>query len=114
MIFWGLISHVRDLYLWAASVMTSRCFPGAEVFNQAKDDFPVYSGDAEGKAPVLIPGLDLLNHDPSSHVAWVWNSTSCAIQTDDHVSGGCEVSNNYGPKNNEERRIENFGSISVR
>ena len=66
--------------------------------------FPTYDRDAEGKAPVLIPGLDLLNHNPKSHVAWIWNATACTIQTDEALYGGSEVPNNYGPKSNEERK----------
>ncbi len=94
----------RELYLWAATVMTSRSFPGPAVFNQPEGHFPTYIDNAEGKAPVLILGLDLLNHNPSSRVAWLWNSAACTIKTDELLTGGSEVPNNYGPKSNEERR----------
>lgn len=103
---------IRELYLWAATVMTSRSFPGPAVFNQAEGNFPTYNDNPEGKAPVLIPGLDLLNHVPSSHVAWVWNSTTCAIKTDVQLTGGSEVPNNYGPKSNEECKAEYYMFIS--
>lgn len=101
----GLI-HQRELYVWAATVMTSRSFPGPAVFNQSKGNFPTYSDNAESKAPVLIPGLDLLNHNPSSRVAWVWDLVTCSIKTDDHLFGESEVPNNYGPKSNEERKVK--------
>ena len=88
--------------------MTSRSFAGPIVFNRPESDFSTYTDLAEGKEPILIPGLDLLNHNPSSHVAWIWNSAACTIKTDEPLSGGSEVPNNYGPKSNEERRFEAF------
>ncbi|KAL6717637.1 hypothetical protein ACLMJK_005552 [Lecanora helva] len=78
------------------------CFPGPTVFNKSEGEFPIHVVDAEGKEPVLIPGLDLLNHNPSSHVAWIWDLNACTIKTDEVVCGGCEVPNNYGSKSNEE------------
>ena len=72
----------------------------------------MYDHDAEGKAPVLIPGLDLLNHNPSSRVAWMWDAAACTIQTDETLDGGCEVPNNYGPKSNEECRIDCFKALA--
>lgn len=84
--------------------MSSRSFPGPTVFNQREGDFPIYNDNAEGKAPVLIPGLDLLNHLPSSRVAWLWDTTRCTIKTDERLLGGSQVPNNYGSKSNEECR----------
>ena len=86
--------------------MTSRSFPGPTVFNRSESDFSSYIDNVEGKEPILIPGLDLLNHNPASHVAWIWDSTACTIKTDEPLFGGGEVPNNYGPKSNEERKFE--------
>ena len=98
----------RELYLWAATVMTTRSFPGPAVFNQVKGSYPTYNSDDEGRTPVLIPGLDLLNHSPSSHVSWVWDTAACTIKTDELLPGGSEVLNNYGPKSNEECENESY------
>lgn len=86
--------------------MSSRSFPGPAVFNQLGGNFSIYTDNLEGKAPVLIPGLDLLNHIPSSRVAWLWNSAACTIKTDELLAGESEVPNNYGPKSNEECEVE--------
>ncbi len=86
--------------------MTSRSFPGPAVFNQPGGNYPTYNDDPDGKAPVLIPGLDLLNHHPSSRVAWLWDASACTIKTDELLSGEAEVPNNYGPKSNEEREVD--------
>ena len=91
----------RELYVWASTVMSSRCFPGPAAFNQPDAHDPTYNDDPEGKAPVLIPGLDLLNHDPCSKVAWMWDIHSYILKTDERLEGGAEVFNNYGPKSNE-------------
>lgn len=96
------LTATRELYLWAATVMTSRSFPGPAVFNQPEGSLH----NPEGKAPVLIPGLDLLNHHPSSRVAWVWDAGACTIKTDELLAEGSEVPNNYGPKSNEECEVE--------
>ena len=104
----------RELYLWAASVLTSRSFPGPAVFNQVEGHFPAYNDNAEGRAPVLIPGLDLLNHNPASQVAWIWDSVTCTIKTEEFLSERSEVSNNYGPKSNEERKLSTNVQMVVR
>lgn len=53
-------------------------------------------------SPVLIPGVDLLNHSPLAKVTWEWGASACTIQIDEQLSGGDQVFNNYGPKGNEE------------
>lgn len=82
--------------------MTSRGFPGPAVFNQPEGNIPTYMDNPEGRAPVLIPGLDILNHRPPSRVAWVWDSAACTINIDEVLESGSQVPNNYGPKSNEE------------
>ena len=82
--------------------MSSRCFPGPAVFNQTDGTFIEYHDDQNSRAPVLIPGLDLMNHIPGSRVAWHWDSKGSTIKTDKDLGGGEEVPNNYGPKSNEE------------
>lgn len=94
----------RELYLWACTIMTSRCFPGPAVFDQKENHLPTHD-QGDGRSPVLIPGVDLLNHNPSSRVAWLWDSTICAIKNDEAVPAGSQVPNNYGPKGNAERRV---------
>ena len=84
--------------------MTTRSFAGPISFNRDQGDFVIVS-DGLDKCPVLIPGLDLLNHSPSARVSWVWDAKSCALKVEESTDGGCQVWNNYNPKSNEERAL---------
>ena len=84
--------------------MTSRCFPGLARFLESVNE-PERQEPTKIDAPILIPGLDLLNHNPSARVAWLWNAKTCSIQTDEVIPGEHQIWNNYGPKSNEERKI---------
>ena len=84
--------------------MTTRSFAGPTSFNRDEGDFVVAS-DGLDRCPVLIPGLDLLNHSPSARVSWVWVAQSCALKVEESTNGGCQVWNNYNPKSNEERAL---------
>ena len=63
------------------------------------------ASDGDGRWPVLIPGLDLLNHNPSARVSWIWDANVCALRIEELTQGGCQVWNNYDPKSNEERGL---------
>lgn len=84
--------------------MTTRSFAGPTSFNHDEGDLVVAS-DGSGRCPVLIPGLDILNHSPSARVSWVWDAKSCALKVEDTTHSGCQVWNNYNPKSNEERAL---------
>lgn len=90
-----------ELYLWAATVMTTRSFSGPASVNRNEGEF-IVAADRVGRCPILIPGLDLLNHNPSAKVSWVWDARSCALRVEEPTLGGCQVWNNYDPKSNEE------------
>lgn len=79
-----------DLFIWAATVITSRSFSSSVLRIPGLD------------SPVLIPGVDLLDHSPSAKVTWDWGVTACAVQTDVQLTSGNQIFNNYGPKSNEE------------
>lgn len=60
--------------------------------------------NSEGFAcPVLIPGLDLMNHNPAAKVTWNWGHSECSFSNNEVIRGGSQIWNNYGPKSNEER-----------
>ena len=84
--------------------MTTRSFAGTASFNRDEGDFVVAS-DGLDRCPVLIPGLDILNHNPSARLSWVWDAKSCALKAKDLTRSGCQVWNNYNPKSNEERAL---------
>ncbi len=61
--------------------------------------------------PVLLPGLDLLNHSPAAKVTWRWTGQACCIDTETLLPGGTEILNNYAPKSNEERETAQGNGI---
>ena len=54
--------------------------------------------------PALIPGLDLMNHNPAAKVTWIWGHSECGFSNNEVIRGGLQIWNNYGPKSNEERK----------
>ena len=86
--------------------MTTRSFAGPESFNRSRGAGDlVFGSDGADKCPVLLPGLDILNHNPSAKMSWVWDANVCALRIEESISSGCQVWNNYDPKSNEERRF---------
>ena len=79
-----------ELYRWAASAHSSRAFPPSLL------NLPSEEG------PVLIPGLDLLNHARAHPVTWSTDGTHVHMSTHYPISQGSQVYNNYGPKSNQE------------
>ena len=53
-------------------------------------------------SPVLIPGLDMLNHSENAKVDWEFGSDGSIIKTEEMIEAGEEIFNNYGPKSNAE------------
>ena len=53
--------------------------------------------------PALIPGLDLMNHNPAAKVTWIWGHSECSFSNNEVIREGRQIWNNYGPKSNEER-----------
>ena len=50
---------------------------------------------------VLIPLLDLTSHQPLFDIDWKHNMNDIGIGSRQDLTGGVEVCNNYGPKDNE-------------
>jgi hypothetical protein len=99
------LSH-REKYLTAATYITSRAFTSSLLPTVAK---PAHDLSAY---PILIPGVDSLNHARAHPVSWVVtveeeNSShhqgySVAIVHHIAAAQGQELLNNYGPKANAE------------
>ena len=53
--------------------MASRSFPGPALLNRDNGDESSDS-TSDNRNPAIMPGLDLLNHNPSAQVAWLWDS----------------------------------------
>ena len=105
-----------ELYKWAATIMNTRGFPASALANNALSKIvsgceDVGSDALEPGSPVLIPGIDLLNHRPSAKVTWRWTSISCGFVTNEDLASGAQICNNYGPKSNEERTVPTLDII---
>ncbi|KAL4249755.1 hypothetical protein ABKN59_006528 [Abortiporus biennis] len=98
-----------DLYLTASTYLSSRAFPST-VLSPNPSLIP-----NETSHPVLLPGVDSLNHARAQPVSWVvsrLSSTSTSTQDQKNYTislvphtateQGCELFNNYGPKPNSE------------
>lgn len=105
----------RPLYKWAATIFSSRSFPGtalahSNLFQESTTTALTFGQISiqekykdEGFAcPALIPGLDLMNHNPAAKVTWIWGHSECGFSNNEVIRGGRQIWNNYGPKSNEE------------
>ena len=119
-------SHANDwswsLYKWAATIMSSRCFPASALANSMLAERSsgsngshagVPSDALEPGSPVLIPGIDLLNHRPSAKVTWQWTRVNCRLVINENLGAGTPICNNYGQKSNEERKRMRLSRLTV-
>ena len=101
------IHPIRDLYLAAATHISSRAFPSSLLSLN-----PTLEA-ADDTKPILIPGVDSLNHKRAQPVTWSVNfpaSTSApgnqqptiSLILRENATAGSELFNNYGPKPNSE------------
>ncbi|CDH12158.1 related to Ribosomal N-lysine methyltransferase 1 [Zygosaccharomyces bailii ISA1307] len=78
-------------FLWAHLILLSRAFP----------EYIIHPGCNEGSV-ILLPLLDLLNHDAYTKVRWYSTNNNFYYEKLETTGAGQEVTNNYGPKGNEE------------
>ncbi|KAL6942395.1 hypothetical protein ACO0QE_003570 [Hanseniaspora vineae] len=85
-------------YIWAYTIVTSRSFP----------EYVVNPDVTDKSRCVLVPFVDLLNHNPSARVEWSNTQTRANhvngfnVKCESTFSRGDEIFNNYGIKSNEE------------
>lgn len=77
-------------YLWASLILKSRAFPAY-----------IIDPSLPKNEPMLLPVVDLLNHNPKAKAEWCCVDGEFLFQSDG-VSKGEEIFNNYGQKGNEE------------
>jgi hypothetical protein len=58
----------------------------------------------EENVSVLLPFIDILNHRPLAKVEWRAGKNDVVFLVLEDVAVGQEISNNYGPRNNEQCR----------
>ena len=92
--------------------MSSRSFPSSALANvvavgnphdSEKPKVKEREDSIEPGSPVLIPGLDLLNHRPFAKITWQWGTVNSRMVSNEALASSSEICNNYGPKSNEER-----------
>ncbi|GAA5920831.1 hypothetical protein JCM1841_005116 [Sporobolomyces salmonicolor] len=95
-----------ERWLWACTLISSRAFPSSLI-----------DGDKPNSTPVLFPGIDMLNHRPTSKITWSADvhvetagtgaegkkgKGSLTIVLDEAVGADEQIFNTYGAKSNEE------------
>ncbi|KAI5957231.1 hypothetical protein KGF54_000159 [Candida jiufengensis] len=78
-------------YLWSSLIFKSRAFPAY-----------IIDKSLPKNESMLLPVVDMLNHNPQAKVEWTCNNDSFVFQTDTICEKGQEIYNNYGMKGNEE------------
>jgi hypothetical protein len=99
-----IATFLRENYLTASTYLSSRAFPSTLL---SASPSLVQRADSY---PVLIPGVDSLNHARAQPVSWLVTCPSSAVESDGNISlmthttlkAGTEIFNNYGPKPNSE------------
>ncbi|KAB8216523.1 hypothetical protein BDV33DRAFT_178820 [Aspergillus novoparasiticus] len=99
----GAEKYTWDLYLWASTIFVSRAF-SAKVLSGVIPDTQL----PEENVSVLLPFIDILNHRPLAKVEWRAGKENVAFLVLEDVAAGQEISNNYGPRNNEQLMM-NYG-----
>ncbi|GAM87928.1 hypothetical protein ANO11243_059560 [Dothideomycetidae sp. 11243] len=101
---WTPKTFTRDLCKWATTVYTSRSLSSRAVRPQESKYWTAYNKVPEERKdfPVLIPGMDCLNHHHDAHVDWTFEPGRFVLTLGGDVTAGNEVLNNYGPKSNSE------------
>lgn len=84
-------------YLWALMIYKSRSFPSKLLHADPTVDKINFIQD---DVAILIPVIDLLNHDPKAQVVWGVLNGNFVFEATNHPGG--QLYNNYGRKGNEE------------
>ncbi|KAK6457394.1 uncharacterized protein RJT20DRAFT_39944 [Scheffersomyces xylosifermentans] len=82
-------------YLWSSLILKSRSFP-AYLLKSAVNE------DIKKDEAMLLPLIDLLNHNPTSKVNWSVSEDKFFNFKSDSLVSGSQLFNNYGMKGNEE------------
>ena len=106
--------YTWEVYLWASTVLSSRSFT-QEVVRSYKEPCQISSAFANSKLakrwieddknlrfPVLLPGLDVANHNPDTEAVWVSSDDTVTFKRQDDLGANVDICNNYGAKGTEE------------
>jgi len=95
-------TNSRELFLWAATIFTSRSFASTVALPQETGE----------PFPLLYPVIDIFNHRTGAKVVWDFQGGNYSLGLTEGIAEGEQIFNNYAPKGNEEREFtstRNFG-----
>lgn len=93
----------RGRFLYCCTMLSSRAFPSTLVSEQDSSRALTAPETRDQSAtPILLPGVDTLNHAYRARVTWLMDPPCVRMQLNDATPAGVSVKNNYGPKSNEE------------
>ncbi len=97
----------RERFLTASTYLSSRAFPSTLLSSSPSSPSP--APQQPDSYPVLIPGVDALNHARAQPVSWIVTSSDASasvhaisLVTHSASNRGSEIFNNYGAKPNSE------------
>ncbi|MCJ1250164.1 hypothetical protein MMC30_007390 [Trapelia coarctata] len=108
-----LLAGRWELYKWAATILTSRCFSSAAFAMHGldqQDTTSINDGDegikgptpSAARFPILLPVFDIANHDPAANVTWGWENSACSFTVTRDIPASKEICISYDNKSNEE------------
>ena len=89
----------RRLFLWAATIFTSRGFTSAIMLPNV---------DLGRECSLLYPVIDSFNHRFGAKAVWNMDSNGFSLASAEAITEDEQVYNNYAPKGNEERTFEQY------
>jgi len=89
------------LFLWAATIFTSRSFASTVALPQETGE----------PYPFLYPVIDIFNHRTGAKVVWDFQGGDYSLGHTEGVAEGEQIFNNYAPKGNEERECHSRRDI---
>jgi hypothetical protein len=97
---WEDYSYV--LYQWAASIFGSRSFRASLTVQQSIEDPLVLEHAKKDRFSVLLPLLDIGNHNGVNNVDWIPDHGVLSLKIRNSIPAGAQIFNFYGNKSNSE------------
>lgn len=97
---WQDYSYV--LYQWAGSIFGSRSFRASLTVQESIQDPHVFEHAKRDRFSVLLPLLDIGNHNGFNNVDWMPDRKGLSLTIRSQVPAGAQIFNFYGNKSNSE------------
>lgn len=97
--------------MWGLTMLGSRAF-SSSALKYVTNDETVYGGSSHRPVldrldphMLLYPGLDSLNHNPSTQNRWTFDNIGFGLVCNDGTKSGEQIWNPYGAKSNGQREL---------